>query len=75
MDNIPAHFKQESLDFFIKHREKLEGVDHVIHEMQKPHNEDENTRKSMKRFVNYYDTHGALTLESFDPELAEWINT
>ena len=29
----------------------------------------------MKRFVNYYDKHGALTLESFDPELAEWINT
>ena len=75
MDNIPAHFKQESLDFFIRNRDKLEGIDHVIHEMQKPHNEDENKRKSMKRFVNYYDTHGVLTLESFDPELAEWINT
>ena len=39
------------------------------------HIDDENRRKSMKRFVNYYDKHGALTLESFDPELAEWINT
>ena len=75
MENIPAHFKQESLDYFIKHKDKLEGIDHVIHEMQKPHIEDENRRKSMKRFVNYYDTHGALTLDSFDPELAEWINT
>ena len=35
MDNIPARFKQESLDFFVKHKDKLEGVDHVIHEMQK----------------------------------------
>ena len=75
MENIPAEYKQESLDYFIKHRDKLEGIDHVIHEMQKPHIDDENRRKSMKRFVNYYDKHGALTLESFDPELAEWINT
>ena len=35
MDNIPR-FKQESLDFFVKHKDKLEGVDSVIHEMQKP---------------------------------------
>jgi len=29
----------------------------------------------MQRFISYYDTHGVLTLESFDPELAKWINT
>ena len=42
--------------------------------MQKPHPEDENKRNPSVS-LNYYDTHGALTLDSFDPELAEWINT
>jgi uncharacterized Fe-S cluster-containing MiaB family protein len=75
MENLPDEFKQESLDFFIKHKSKLEGVEHVIHEMQKPYINDDDRRKSMKRFVNYYDTHGSVTLESFDSELASWINT
>ena len=75
MENIPARFKQESLDYFIKHKDKLEGIDHVIHEMQKSYIEDENRRKSTKRFVNYYDTHGAPHWKVLDPQLAEWINT
>ena len=27
MENILARFKQESLDYFIKHKDKLEGID------------------------------------------------
>lgn len=74
MENIPDELKKESLDFFIKNKDKLEGVEHVIHEMQKPWVNDEDRRKSMKRFVSYYDNHGVVRLDSFDPELANWIN-
>jgi len=75
MENIPDRFKAESLAFFEKHKNKLEGVDHVINEMRKPFNNDMKRKHTVKHFVNYYDTHGVVTLDSFDPELAEWINS
>jgi MoaA/NifB/PqqE/SkfB family radical SAM enzyme len=75
MENIPDRFKAESLAFFEKHKNKLEGVDHVINEMRKPFNNDMKRKQKVKHFVNYYDTHGVVTFDSFDPELAEWINS
>ena len=73
--SIIDRFKKESLAFFEKHKNRLEGVDHVINEMRKPFNNDMKRKKTVRHFVDYYDTHGALTLDSFDPELAEWIHS
>lgn len=72
LSSIPSSFKQESLDYFIKNKNNIIGADHVIHEMQKPLT---SSKTAMQRFISYFDTHGVLTLESFDPELAKWINT
>ena len=43
--------------------------------MRKPFNNDMKRKHTVRHFVNYYDTHGVVTLDSFDPELAEWINS
>ena len=75
MENIPDRFKAESLRFFEENKLRLEGVDHVINEMRKPFNNDMKRKHTVRHFVNYYDTHGVVTLDSFDPELAEWINS
>ena len=61
--------------FLSKHKNKLEGVDHVINEMRKPFNNDMKRKRTVRHFVNYYDTYGVVKLESFDSELAEWINS
>ena len=73
MENIPDRFKAESLAFFEKHKEQLEGVDHVINEMRKPYINDPKRKATVKQFVEYYDINGAVTMESFDSELADWI--
>ena len=63
----------ESLKFFEDNKLKLEGVDHVINEMRRPFNNDPKRKSTVKQFVEYYDSYGKVTMESFDPELAEWI--
>ena len=73
MENIPDRFKAESLAFFEEHKNKLEGVDHVINEMRKPYINDPKRKATVKQFVEYYDINGAVTMESFDSELADWI--
>ena len=73
MENIPDRFKADSLAFFEEHKDKLEGVDHVINEMRKPFNNDMKRKHTVRHFVDYYDKHGTVTFDSFDPELAEWI--
>jgi len=73
MENIPDRFKAESLKFFEDNKLKLEGVDHVINEMRRPFNNDPKRKSTVKQFVEYYDSYGKVTMESFDPELAEWI--
>lgn len=73
MENIPDRFKAESLKFFEDNKLKLEGVDHVINEMRRPFNNDPKRKSTVKQFVDYYDSYGKVTMESFDPELAEWI--
>ena len=73
MENIPDRFKAESLAFFEQHKKQLDGVDHVINEMKRPFNNDPKRKSTVKQFVEYYDIHGAVTMESFDPQLAEWI--
>ena len=73
MENIPDRFKAESLKFFEDNKIKLEGVDHVINEMRRPFNNDPKRKATVKQFVEYYDSYGKVTMESFDPELADWI--
>ena len=73
MENIPDRFKAESLKFFEEHKDRLEGVDHVINEMKRPFNNDMKRKLTVRKFVDYYDKHGTVTFESFDSELADWI--
>jgi MoaA/NifB/PqqE/SkfB family radical SAM enzyme len=73
MENIPDRFKAESLAFFEEHKNKLEGVDHVINEMRKPFNNDMKRKLTVRKFVDYYDKNGPVKYDNFDPQLAEWI--
>lgn len=79
MENIPAHFKQDALDYFKQYvvsdmiESKLVGVDHVISEMEKPFNDSNYRKQIVTKFVDYYDKNGSVKLNDFDPELADWI--
>ena len=75
MENIPDKLKAEPLEFFEKHKDKLEGVDHVINEMRKPFNPDPHRAKTVKHWVDYYDNTGVVKLQDFDPELSDWIQS
>ena len=41
--------------------------------MRKPFNNDMKRKLTVRKFVDYYDKHGTVTFDSFDPELADWI--
>jgi hypothetical protein len=73
MENIPDRFKAESLAFFEEHKNKLEGVDHVINELRKPFNNDMKRKLTVRKFVDYYDKNGPVKYDNFDSQLAEWI--
>ena len=73
MPNIPDEFKAVSLAFFKQHKHRLEGVDHVIQQMELPYNADPKRKEAMYHFVKYWEDNGTVKLADFDPELSEWL--
>ena len=73
MENVPMHFREESLQFFEKHQHRIMGLDHVISEMKKPYNDSNHRKQVVTQFVDYFDKNGTVKLYDFDPELAEYV--
>jgi len=79
LSNIPMQFREETLDYFkkfvtkISWDSKLQGVEHVIYELEKPYIENLEMKEKMRTLVEYYEKTGTVRLSDFDPELSNWL--
>lgn len=79
LNNIPMQFREETLDYFKKFRtqitweSKLQGVEHVISELEKPYVENSEMKQKMRTLVEYYEKTGNVMLSEFDLELSNWL--
>lgn len=73
MENLPDYMKADSLKFFEENKAGVEGIEHVIHEMRKPHNADPDRKKKVKHFVDYWEKVGSVKIQDFDTELSDWL--